>query len=125
MLSFCPTPALGTPVCTSGAFFGVVRPAYAQVRRRPPVPARVTPRRSRAGVWSMDLALRIMTHYIMIARQSVFVALCGSYWSLLHGPEKHKAYQHLSCLFSVLVRVRETSFARMRARIYVRACVHA
>lgn len=121
MRPLCHTPALGTPMCTSGAFCGVVRPAYAQVRRRSPVPARITPRRPFTGVWSMDLALRIFKHHTVITGQNVFMAACGPCWSVIHGPEKSKVYQCIQCCFSSLVCVRELSFARMRARM----CVYA
>lgn len=121
MRPLCHTPALGILLCTSCAFCGVVRPACAQIRRRSPVPARVTPRRLCAGVWSMDLALRMLKHHVVIARQNVLVAACGTRWSVIRGPDESKVYQCVLCCFSLLVRVRELSFARMRARM----CVYA
>ena len=126
MRPVCHTPALGTPLCAPGAFCGVVRPACAQVRGRYPVPARVTPRRLCAGVWSMDLALRIFKHHIGIAGQNVLMAVCGPCWFVKHGPEKNKWYQCVQCCFSLLVCVRIKSLARMRARMcvcaYTREC---
>lgn len=118
MLSLCLTPVLGTPLCASDALCGVVRPAYVQVRRRSPVPARVTSRRPCAGVWSMDLALRMLKHHIVIAGQNVFMAACGPYWSVKRGPDKSKVYQRVFRFYQLMVRVRGKSFARMRVRMY-------
>ena len=108
------------PVCgMSGGFPSVpVRPVRAQMRERSPDPAIIRARLVPLlyGPW---FGRRVISpHGPVITEQIRKRARVGPRWSAPHGPLKDFGFQHVAWFLYCLVRVRKTSYARMRAHVY-------